>query len=110
MGYSKKLNHGEAVILGINSALKFSHKNKLLNNYDYNSIKKHLKNSKLPFRIKNYFSYKDINKIISFMIKDKKNKSNKINLILLKKIGNPIINKEYTTYNLKLFFKKELIN
>ena len=29
LGYSKKLNHGEAVILGINSALKFS----LQNNY-----------------------------------------------------------------------------
>ena len=26
LGYSKKLNHGEAVILGMNSALKFSSK------------------------------------------------------------------------------------
>ena len=30
LGYSKKLNHGEAVILGMNSALKFSLINNLL--------------------------------------------------------------------------------
>ena len=30
LGYSKKLNHGEAVILGMNTALKFSLKNKLI--------------------------------------------------------------------------------
>ena len=29
------------------------------------------------------------------MIKDKKNNSDKINLVLLKKIGSPVINKEY---------------
>ena len=30
LGYSKKLNHGEAVILGIKTALHFSYKNKFL--------------------------------------------------------------------------------
>ena len=30
LNYSKKLNHGEAVLLGINSAIKFSDKKKLL--------------------------------------------------------------------------------
>ena len=30
LGYSKKLNHGEAVILGIITALKFSFKMKLI--------------------------------------------------------------------------------
>ena len=34
------------------------------------------------------------------MIKDKKNNSEKINLILLKKIGSPIINKEYNKKNI----------
>ena len=41
---------------------------------------------------------------------DKKNNSEKINLILLKKIGYPIINKKYSKNNLNLFLKKELIN
>ena len=31
LGYSKKLNHGEAVILGIKTAAKFSLLNKILN-------------------------------------------------------------------------------
>ena len=32
---------------------------------------------------------KDFNKITSFMVKDKKNRSNMNNLVLLKKIGSP---------------------
>ena len=44
------------------------------------------------------------------MLKDKKNKSEKINLILLKKIGSPIINKVYNKNTLKLFLSKELVN
>ena len=44
------------------------------------------------------------------MIKDKKNNSEKINLVLLKKIGKPIFNKEYTKKKLNLFLKKFLTN
>ena len=44
------------------------------------------------------------------MTKDKKNKSNMINLILLKKIGFPKINGQYNKKRIKLFLKKELIN
>ena len=43
------------------------------------------------------------------MIKDKKNNSNNINLILLKKIGKPVIDKRYKKSHLKSFLKKELI-
>ncbi len=110
LGYSKKLNHGEAVLLGINTALNFSYKNKLLKNGDFFSIKNHFKKSNLPYELKNYFSIKSLNKLILFMTKDKKNNSDKINLILLKKVGYPIINKSYSKNNLKKFLKKELIN
>ena len=44
------------------------------------------------------------------MAKDKKNTSNKINLVLLKKSGYPIINKEYIKKNLSEFIKSELRN
>ena len=110
LGFSKRLNHGEAVILGMNTALGFSNKNKYLKNNEYKLIKQHLESSKLPHNIKNYFTSKDINKIISFMTKDKKNVSDKINLILLKKIGSPIIKNQYDKKYLKLFLKNELIN
>ena len=110
LGYSKKLNHGEAVLLGINTALKFSYKNKFLKNNEYHTITKHIKNVNLPNNIKHYFSLKHLNIILSFMLKDKKNNSEKINLILLKRMGFPIIDKIYSKNNLRLFLKKELIN
>ena len=110
LGFSKKLNHGEAVILCINTALSFSYKNKFLGFKEYNLIRKHIYNSKLPFNLKKYFSLKDLNKILNFMMTDKKNNSNKINLVLLKKIGNPIISKKYKKTSLSKFLKKELIN
>jgi 3-dehydroquinate synthase/shikimate kinase/3-dehydroquinate synthase len=44
------------------------------------------------------------------MLKDKKNKSDKISLVLLKRIGSPLINKEYDKKNLYSFLKKELNN
>ena len=60
--------------------------------------------------LKDYFSSKDYNRILSFMLNDKKNVSKKINLILLKKIGFPIIDKEFSQNILKVFLKKELSN
>ena len=109
-GFSKRLNHGEAVILGIFSALNFSYEKNLLDNLEYNLIINHLKNSRLPFKLKNYFSLNKLDKIVLFMTKDKKNYSEKINLILLKKIGVPIINREFKKDDLKLFLKKQLID
>ena len=110
LGYSKKLNHGEAVILGIITALKFSLNIKLISFNDYKIIIKHLVDNKLPINIKRYFSSKNLSKILNFMIKDKKNSSKKINLILLKKIGSAVINNEYDTLKVKKFLSNELAN
>ena len=110
LGYSKKLNHGEAVILGMQSALNFSLKNSLIPKKDCHSILMHISKANLPSKIKNFFKIRDLNKILSFMAKDKKNNSNKINLVLLKKIGQPIINKEYKKNDLSKFLKSELRN
>ena len=110
LGYSHKLNHGEAVILGMKTALNFSLRENMLSKNEYNLIINHIDNSGLPSSIKNYFSIKDLNKILSFMTKDKKNNSEKINLVLLKKIGKPIFNKQYSRKKLSLFLKKLLTN
>jgi len=110
LGYSKKLNHGEAVILGMQSALSFSLKNNLIKKNDYYLVLKHISETNLPSKLKKFFKTRDLNKILSFMAKDKKNNSNKINLVLLKKIGHPIINREYTKHNLSEFLKRELRN
>ena len=106
--YSQKLNHGEAVILGMKTALNFSYNKNLIKKSNYYDIINHIQNSNLPNNLQKFFSTKDIRKIISFMSTDKKNKSNKINLILLKEIGKPIINKHFNQTYLYKFFKKEL--
>ena len=108
LGYSKKLNHGEAVILGIRTAAKFSLINKILNLTNFMLIENHLKQLNLPREINKFFSKKDISKILSFMKKDKKNNTKKINLILLKKIGSPIHKLQFNENKLNLFLKKEL--
>ena len=110
LNYSGKLNHGEAVILGMNTALNFCFKNKLIKKEDYNSIIYHIFNTKLTSSIKKFFKKKDAHKILSFMLSDKKNKSKKINLILLKKIGVPIFNKEFSKNMILRFLKNELNN
>tara|TARA_B100000003_G_scaffold204853_1_gene217465 strand:+ start:56 stop:1162 length:1107 start_codon:yes stop_codon:yes gene_type:complete len=108
--FSKKLNHGEAVLLGMKTALDFSLKKKILHKQDYEIINQHMKISKLPNNIKKYFNKKDIIKILSFMTKDKKNESDRINLILLKKIGIPIILKNSNRKHLETFLKNRLVN
>ena len=110
LNFSKRLNHGEAVILGMKSAFEFSHNKKLITYKEFNSAIKHLNNSNFPGSIKNYFTIKKINQIISFMKRDKKNNSKNIKLMLIRKIGGPIIEKEFSRATIKLFLKKRLIN
>ncbi len=110
LNFSKKLNHGEAVILGMKSALEFSHNKKLITYKEFDSAIKHLNNSHFPVSIKNYFTRKKIHQIISFMMRDKKNNSKNIRLMLIKKIGGPIIEKEFSHATLKLFLRKRLSN
>ena len=70
----------------------------------------HIIKLKLPSDIKDYFKPKSLSTIITFMTKDKKNISEKINLILLKKIGLTALNNEYNSFKIKKFLKKELTN
>ena len=102
MGYTKKLNHGEAVLLGIFAASKFSNKENLLPKKELELIENHIKELKYD-NFKTYFKKSTINKISEFMIKDKKNNNENINLILLKKIANPILNNRYSKIKIKKF-------
>ena len=92
------------------TALTFSLKNSFLKKKEYELIINHINEASLPSSLNKFFNSKDLNKIISFMIKDKKNNSSKISLVLLKKIGSPIFNKEYTKKNIFFFLKNYLRN
>ena len=109
LNYSRKLNHGEAVILGLKIASKFSLLNKFLSINEFEKIENHINSLNLPSNINDFFSYNNLNKIITFMKKDKKNNTNRINLVLLKKIGTPIYNIQYDYKKIYSFLKKELI-
>ena len=55
--------------------------------------------------IKKEFLKKNINKILSFMKKDKKNNNNKINLVLLNKIGKATYNYQFKVPIIYKFLK-----
>ena len=110
LNYPKKLNHGEAVLLGIISAINFSLKIKLLSKIEYLKIKNHFIKFNLPNKISNYFSKRDLKKLISFMKKDKKNTNDFINLVLIQRIGKINFNLNFRDKKLYNFFKEQLIN
>ncbi len=110
VGFKKKLNHGEGVILGLKSAAKFSLNEKLLSNKNYKLINDHIDELGFKLNLKDFFNKNNVNKIISFMRNDKKNLSSKISLVLLNKIGKPVIDKTYSSEKIKMFLNKELIN
>jgi len=81
--YNNKLSHGEAISIGMALAAKISNKLNLITIQEYKDLISHLKKVKLPYsdkRIKDDSLYK-------LMLSDKKNSNDKINLILLKRIG-----------------------
>ena len=108
LNYSKKINHGEAVILGVKVASRFSLDKNLLSLKEFTMINNHLIKLNLPLDIKKFFKINKINNLISFMKIDKKNSTTKINLVLLKKIGKPIYNLSFSPDKLINFLKKEL--
>ena len=85
--FSKILNHGEAVLLGIICALKYAFSNKLIKKKDLDLIKNHYSQLNLQQDIKTFFTKKNINELLKFMQKDKKNINKEIKLVLIRNIG-----------------------
>ena len=108
LGFSNKLNHGEAVIIGIKNAIEFSNQCKLLKNKSYNLIRNHVDKIPLNKSFKQLFKTKNIDKIISFMKSDKKNNSNNINIILIQNFGRIKTNYQIGQNALKKFLISEL--
>ena len=108
LSFSNKLNHGEAVIIGIKNALEFSYMLKLIKHKPYTLIKKHLDKIPLNKSFKKLFKHKDIDRIISFMKSDKKNTSKNINIILIQNFGRIKKNYQFNQNILKKFLISEL--
>ena len=105
LGYSKRLNHGEAVILGLKTALNFSLKKDLIKKNEHSSIINHIYNCNLPSELKNTLELMILKKLLSLCLKIKNN-SDKISLVLLKKIGAPLIDQKVHKGKSRIIFKK----
>tara|TARA_Y100000816_G_scaffold285068_1_gene264246 strand:- start:710 stop:1804 length:1095 start_codon:yes stop_codon:yes gene_type:complete len=85
--YSNKLNHGEAVLVGMLIALKISKLQKLCSEKTYYEIENLYDENSLLKKLKKFLKKKEILRSIKFMENDKKKDDEKINFIFLKKIG-----------------------
>jgi len=85
--YSSKLSHGEAVLSGMILATKLSIIKKTCNTKTLDVLENIYKKNNLFYTSKKYQSIKEVKKLIPFLKYDKKNDDEKINFILLKKIG-----------------------
>ncbi len=85
--YSKKILHGEAVLSGMLLAARLSNLLKICSDKTLEDITEIYRSNKLIYTIKKYSDYRKINELVPFLLNDKKNDNDKINFILLKKIG-----------------------
>ncbi len=108
LGFSKKLNHGEAVILGIKNAVEFSFKRRFLSKQKFNIIINHINKIGMKPKIEKLFKKKHVSKIMNYMRSDKKNNSNNINLILIKDFGKIIVDFQISPSDLKKYISNSL--
>ena len=105
--YSKNITHGEAVLSGMILATKLSNIKKVCNNNTYKEILEIYDNNKLSYTYKKFKNKNIIDKLIPYLKNDKKNQDEKINFILLNKIGKTYLPNKFkiSVRNLKKFNK-----
>ena len=89
--YSSKTTHGEAVLSGMILATKLSVIKKICSLKILNRIKDIYFKNNLDYTYKKFSNKNSVNKLIPFLKNDKKNNDDKINFILLNKIGKTTI-------------------
>ena len=99
--YRSSLTHGEAISIGMILAAKISYRMKNIRRSELDDIIYHFKQAGLPYSTKSMIN----NKLYKAITSDKKNTNNKINLILLKKVG-----EAYYKRGLNITELKNLIN
>ena len=99
--YRSNLTHGEAISIGMILATKISYRMKNIRRSELDDIIYHFKQAGLPYSTKSVIN----NKLYKAISADKKNTNNKINLILLKKVG-----EAYYKRGLNITELKNLIN
>ena len=108
-GFSKKIFHGEAVILGMYLALKFSNYIGICNKILIDQFQNHLDGLNIPYKLSDYKIKISTSNFLKHIKFDKKIKNNKIKLILLKHFGKPTSYVVKDENILKNFLKENLV-
>tara|TARA_A100001011_G_C14206361_1_gene797964 strand:+ start:7 stop:1119 length:1113 start_codon:yes stop_codon:yes gene_type:complete len=95
--FSKNKTHGEAVLAGMILATKLSVVRKVCKVETLNEILKIYNANNLNYTYKQYSKKSQINKLLPYLQNDKKNNDEKINFILLSKIGKTTEPNKYKT-------------
>ena len=105
--YSKKITHGEAVLSGMILATRLSVIKKTCSAKVLQKISDIYLQNNLNYTFKKYSKENAINQLIPYLKNDKKNNDDKINFILLKKIGktSPPNKNKISIFNLKKLSK-----
>tara|TARA_B100000965_G_scaffold128074_1_gene106615 strand:+ start:71 stop:1183 length:1113 start_codon:yes stop_codon:yes gene_type:complete len=106
--FSKKINHGEAVLIGMILATRLSCLKRICSKSVLFKLTEIYRKNNLNYNLNRFFKKKDFPKITSLMNNDKKNFNKKINLILLKKIGKTTVPGKFQISNrdlIKIFPK-----
>ncbi len=85
--FSKRITHGEAVLAGMILATKLSVHKKICKLNTLEELFSVYKKYKLDQTIKKYLNFNSTKNLIEYFKNDKKNEDNRINFILLKRIG-----------------------
>ena len=106
--YSQKVQHGEAVLIGMILAVKLSINLNLCNSQILVLVEKHYDKLKLKYKINDYKIKTTTKEFVNLLHYDKKVKKGKINFILLKDIGSPIIIDTVKKIDLNRLIEKEI--
>ena len=85
--YSKNTTHGEAVLVGMILATKLSVIKKACNQKVLKEVLNIYKANNLDYILRKYKNVREINSLIPYLKNDKKNNDEKINFILINRIG-----------------------
>ena len=108
--YSKKITHGEAVLSGMILAIKLSIFKKVCNIKILKEIRNIYQENNLSYTLKKH-NQKYLISLLRYLKNDKKNDDDKINFILLRKIGKTTMPNKYkiSTRDLKKNSKKIIL-
>jgi 3-dehydroquinate synthase/shikimate kinase/3-dehydroquinate synthase len=93
--YSKNTTHGEAVLVGMILATKLSVIKKVCNREILKDILNIYKANNLDYVLRKYKNSKEINSLIPYLKNDKKNNDEKINFILISRVGKTTMPNNY---------------